>query len=127
MVPCLDFRIGLANLAVSTDQIADPVGLAGPRISGRTVGNGNGKIFVADKIKGERILVVKLLVLGRWVIADTNDHRIVVSQLLDSITEPLTLAGSARGTGPRIEPENHVLTRVVTQGNRLAILIGQAE
>ena len=70
---------------------------------------------------------MKSLILRWRVIADAENNRIAVAELLDSITEPFTFASSPRRTGARIEPENDVFPRVTFERHQLAILISQTK
>ncbi len=123
----LDLRVSLPDSTVSSNQVADPARLTGISRFRGTVGHGDSEILIAEQIEFELILVVEFPVLGRCIIADTKDDRVPVAQLLDSITEPLPLAGSARCAGSGIEPEYDVLAAEVLQGHLLTILIQEAE
>ena len=105
--------IGFADCATRADQIADAIGSAGIRVCGCAISNRNRQVFIRKQIKRKILFFLKPLVLRWWVIADANNDGIVVSKLLDSITEPLPLASSAGGTGSGIKPENYVLIGII--------------
>jgi hypothetical protein len=52
---------------------------------------------------------------------------VLVGKLLDSITEPVGLLRSAIAEGARVEPNEHVLSRVVRQAHHIPILVGKGE
>ena len=59
--------------------------------------------------------------------SDAEQFCILGLEFRGSITEPLGFVGSAIAKGARIEPDQHVLSRIVTQADCLPILVWQAE
>lgn len=119
--------ISLQDVAIGSDQVADSFRLSCIRIFRRAVGDGDRKVFVTEQIKRESVLLMKFPVLRWRIIADAKNNRIAVAELLDSITEPFTFAGSSRRAGTRIKPEYDVLPGVIFERHGVAILIPQTE
>ena len=127
MLRRLDGRVSLQDLAIGTDQVADAFCLARIGIGCGTVSDGHRQVLSAEQVKREVLFLLETFVLRWWIVADANDDGVLVCKLLDSITEPLTLAGSARCAGAGVEPEDDVLALVVGQRHGVTVLVGQAE
>ena len=103
----------LQDVAIRPNQVADPFRLPGVHVFRRTIGNRNREIFIAEQIKRKSVFFMEFLVLCGRIIADPQNYRIPVIQLLDSITEPFTFTRSSWCTGSWIEPEDNVLARKI--------------
>ena len=85
------------------------------------------EISLCYEVVGEAEFVLERLVVARAVETDTKDHRVLVVECLDSITEPVAFNRSPGGISFRIPPERHVLPRMVVQRHRCAVLVRQGE
>ena len=97
MVGRFNLHIRFFDLAIGANQIADAFGFARLCVWRGTIRHGYLKRLVTQKVKPESLFVVKSLVLGRCIVADSEHYGVLVFELLDSITESLTFLGSAAG------------------------------
>jgi hypothetical protein len=105
----LDARVGLLDLAVGADQVADAFRAAGLGVVAGAVGEAD----LAVRVAQQREVVVELLREGRvglrGVEADPEDLDALLVVLVLEVAEPATLLGSAGGVGLRVEPEDDLL------------------
>jgi len=72
-------------------------------------------VGVAEQSKWEVEFLGKGAVLFDGVKADAEDFGVLVSVLLDSITESNAFSGSARGVGFRVKPQHDCPASVIAQ------------
>ena len=127
MLGRLHARVGLLDLAVGADQVADPLRGAGPGVVAGAVGEADLAVGVAE----QREVVVELLREGRVgllvVEADPEDLDALLVVLGLEVAEPATLLGSAGGVGLRVEIDDELLTLEILQRNVAAAVARQLE
>ena len=113
--------------ALAIDEIADAGRMLLACIRRRAVSDAHGFVNVTEQIKWKSELVAERLVFSFGIAAYAEDHRVVVSKLLDSITEPFAFDGSPRGVGFGVPPEQDVLAFELIERDRLPILIREGK
>jgi hypothetical protein len=117
----------LLDLPVRADQVADASGAFRVGCVGRSIGQSELPLGVAQEREVELELLgepgVGLLVVE----ADPEDLRVPLVVLLLPVAEPATLGGSTRCVGLRIEPEHDVLPAIVREPDRAARVIAHLE
>ena len=80
---------------------------------------------ISQKIVWKVELLLECTIVFLRVETDTKNDRIFRLEVLDSITEPIALDGSARRISFRIPPEQNEFACIRRQGNRCPILVGK--
>jgi hypothetical protein len=119
--------VDLDHHAVRTDQNGDPFRPFLRRIFRGAIGNGDRPVGVAQKLGFEADLLPPALQIVGRAEGDSEKDGVFVGKVRGSITEPTGFFRSAVAEGARVEPDEHVLTRVVRQAHLLAVLIRQGE
>ena len=119
--------IGLLDLPVRADQVADPARILSIRIVGRAVGHAYLAVNIAEQIEGKIELVPEGQVVGRRVETDPQYDGVFRGEILDSITESLALHRSPGRIGLRVPPQYHGLPLEFRQGRRDIVLIRNIE
>ena len=88
---------------------------------------GHGAVRITQQIVREIEFAAKCLVVFYAVEAHTHNLRVMLVKVLDSITEPFTFDGSARGIGFRIPPQQDVTAAEIIQGHGLPCMICNRE
>ena len=115
--------IGRRDRAIGPDQNRFAAG--SPRIGNfHAVGLGHGGVRVTQQIVWKIKLFLERLVVAGGIDADPNDNRVLVIEVLDSITEPVAFDGSPRCVGFRIPPEQNILADVISQRDVVSVLVG---
>ena len=121
----IDVRINPRDPALRVDQVGDPSRILRARIVGRAIGEPDRAIDVAEQVERKAKLFLEGAVFRRAVEADSDDDGVLGRKVLDSITEPFALDGSARGIGFRVPPEHHVVAAKLVERGRGAVLVRQ--
>lgn len=119
--------IGIADLPVGPDEIADTLRVLRRRVVTGTVRQTQAARRVAQKRKVELELLCKSRVLLRAVEADTEDLDLFVAVLLNAVAEPATLLRSTGGIGLGVEPQDYILAPVVGKPNRTSRVVRDLE
>jgi hypothetical protein len=122
-----DLRVGVRDLPIGTDDVADPLGELARRRLGRPVGDSDLAIDVAEQGEREPLLLREDGVLLDRVEGGAQDLGVLLLELGVVVAEPATLLRSPGGAGLRIEPENEILPAVVREPAGHAVLVLDSE
>ena len=100
----IDLRVGLHDLAVAIDQVANAVGALGVSTVAGAVEQAHFAARVAEKREVEVEFLGKGAVVVFRVEADAENSRVLVFVSPDLVTEPATLRRSPGCIGFRVEP-----------------------
>ncbi len=106
--------------SVRPDDVGDTIGPGLIGIDGGMIGKTNAPIGIRKQRKVKIKLLGKCPVRLDRIKADTQDNRVSIFKLLDSVPESFPFDGSARGVGHGIEPEDHRLPLEIGQLNRFS-------
>src|SRR6185503_62186 len=119
----VDLRVGLLDLAVGPDHVADAA--RGARLG--VVAGAVGQTDLPRGVAEQREVVMELAGEGgvflRAVEADAQDLRALGRVLLAVVAEPATLLRSTRVVGLRVEPQDHPFAAVVRKLLDLARMV----
>jgi hypothetical protein len=120
-------RNRLLDFAVDADDEGVSLCILIPLILRRAKSKTHAAVLVRKQLEGEPSLPLEGFVGFDWINRNTKDHSAVISKVLDSITEPNALLGSAGCVGFREKPKHRALAAKVYVGDRTAFGIEGAE
>ena len=124
MVRRRHFVIGGGNGAVRGNQ--NGFARCNGRIGlGNAIGSGHGAIAVAQQIIRIIELVLERLVGFGRIETDAQNYRILIFEVLNSITEPAAFDGSPGCVGFRVPPDQHIFAGGVRKADGTTILVWQ--
>src|SRR5262249_14685069 len=123
----VDLRVPLHDLAVRPDHAGDTAREPRVLVVGGAVRDRQRPVRVAEQRERERVLVLERLVVRRRVERDTEQDRVLLRELLASITEAASLDRSTGRVGLGVEPEHDRLAAVVGEFVHLAGLVRRRE
>jgi hypothetical protein len=116
--------IGFKHPTVRPNQCGNPYWLFLIGAFGRAISHGNRAIGIIQVVGDEtRLLGPRFQVLG-WTEGYAEHYGILVFEVLGSITEPIGLFRSIAAKGTRVEPDQHVVSRIIRKADAFPILIG---
>jgi hypothetical protein len=128
--PRVGHRVGLADRAVGPDEERETFGEGRVLLVGsllRPVGTTRGVVRIGQEAVRERLRLGEGQVLLGCVERDAKDLGVGLGEFGGSITEPLSLAGSAGRRRLRVPPQHDPPPPQVGQLHRPAMLVEQRE
>lgn len=130
MRPRIGHGVDLADGAVGPDQEREPLGEGRVLLVGsllRSVGTARRVVWIGQKAIRERLRVGERQVLLGCVEGDANDLGAGLGEFGGSVTEPLSLTGSAGRGRLGVPPQHDPAPAQVGQLHALAMLVEQRE
>ena len=118
---------GVLHEAIGADHKGQACGVFGVVLGTGTVGQRQFSALIAQKRKLESILLRERAIGLGGVKRHAQDLNIALSVLRGSITEPLALGCSPRGTGLWIEPKDVALAHEVRRAALHTLVVRQRE
>jgi len=123
----VDLRMRLRDDAVLVDHVRDAARVDIFRRVGRSVGDADLAIGVAEQREGKVELLGERFVLVLRVETDADDLRVLRFVLDLEVPEPGTFPRSTRGVGLRIKPEDDFLSSQIAEPDVIAVVIDGVE